>query len=124
MHQLCVLMGILLTQSAPAQNCPFFRTISLASWIVFPAVTMEGILLWSWLLSEAYRKMMMMMMMGLQWGSRSVVDRSVGSVCCFGRRLFRSSCSYICAGTVFTGCARWGIECLFVLVFLFLFLPL
>jgi hypothetical protein len=56
MHQLCVLMGILLTQSVPAQHCPFFWTNSLACWMVFPAVTMEGILLLLWscfLLSES-----------------------------------------------------------------------
>jgi hypothetical protein len=69
MHRLCVLMGILLTQSAPAQHCPFFWTNSLACWMVFPAVTMEGILLllWSWLLPGGCQ----MMMMGLQRGLSS-----------------------------------------------------
>jgi hypothetical protein len=102
MHRLCVLMGIVLTQSAPAQHCPFFWTNSLACWMVFPAVTMEGILLWSWLLSGADR----MMMMGLQRDCRSMIP-------IYGRRLFRSSCSYVCAGTDST-CARWVSECLCV----------
>jgi hypothetical protein len=74
-------MGILLTQSAPAQHCPFFWTISLASWIVFPAVTMEGILLllwfWSWLLPGGCQ----MMMMGLQWGP--VEGLQLRSICSF-----------------------------------------